>query len=274
MESEFNTLLASIRDCNTYPAVKARLDAITQRKFETTDTAAVRALRDAQVYALVWGVAAAAHDIAALDIAIDSYDQGDDTAFEQRIEAREAAGTVLETAIGAVREDANAAANGSVSDAVADANAADEAYRDAQPYIVGLAGEQITRDNAYLIMQLQDFIAPVSTAAQAYVNQQVEQSRQADTLKALLNTYLLVWRKTTTGGGNPLAEQGILESIDEQAGTFVLRSTVYKGQRNTVAISDISRLDTSRTGSGARQSAVTPGWRNVGLGEWVRSDQY
>ncbi|MNP71471.1 hypothetical protein D3C76_1678630 [compost metagenome] len=93
-------------------------------------------------------------------------------------------------------------------------------------------------------------------------------------LKQSLDRYLLVWRVTTTGSGNPLAVQGILESIDEKNGTFVLRSTVYEGQRNTVSFSDIGTIDTSRTGSGALSSAVAPGWRNVDLGKWVRSDKY
>jgi hypothetical protein len=93
-------------------------------------------------------------------------------------------------------------------------------------------------------------------------------------LKQSLNRYLLVWRVKTTGNGNPLAVQGILESIDEKSGTFVLRSTVYEGQRDTVSFSDIGTIDKSRTGSGALSSAVAPGWRNVDLGKWVRSDKY
>lgn len=274
MATEFNKLLASIRIGKTYAAVKNRLDFITQKKNATDDPLAKRALRDAEVYALVWGVAVAARDDGAASIAIDTYDQGDDTVYTDLIQAQQNVGETLEIAIAAVETDAKVAASGNASDAVADANAADEAYRDAQPFIASLAGSQINDESIHLVLQVQEFVWPVRNAAEAYLNDHVERARLAETLKGLLNTYLLVWRKTTTGGGNPLAAQGILESIDEKNGTFVLKSTVYSGRRDTVAISDINSLDTSRSGPGARQSAVTPGWRNVGLGEWVRSDQY
>lgn len=274
MEKPFNELLASIRACQTYDAVKARLAVITEQKAAADDPDVKRALRDAEVYARVWGVAVTSHDDAVASIAIESYAEGNDADFANLINAQESRGSALEAASSAVWSDAKAAASGSPADAVADANAAAEACQDAEPYMAAVAGGQITPANLHLVLQLEQFLNPVRYAASAYLNEQVERARLVDTLKGLLNTYLLVWRKTTTGGGNPLAEQGILESIDEKNGSFVLRSTVYSGQRSTVAISDIGSLDTSRTGPGARQSAVAPGWRNVGLGEWVRSDQY
>lgn len=274
MASEFNELLASVRAGKTYESVKTRLDAIRQNKAATNDPTTLRALRDAEVYALVWGVAVATREDSAAAIAIEKYDGGDDSTFENLIKAQQTSGEVLEAAIAAVKQDAKAAVTGSASDAIADANAADEAYAAAQPYIATIVGTQINEDSIGLVMRLEEFAAPVRSAADAYVNDQVTRARTVETLKALQGTYLLVWRKTTSGGGNPLAEQGILESIDEQNGSFVLKSTVYSGRYDTVAISDIGSLDTSRSGPGARQSAVTPDWRNVGLGEWVRSDKY
>lgn len=95
----------------------------------------------------------------------------------------------------------------------------------------------------------------------------------ASTLKGLtLGQYLLIWRKTTTGGGNPLAVQGKLDSIDFDKKTLVLKSTVYAGRYDTVTFDDIGSIDTSRSGSGARGSVQTGDLRNVSLGVWYRGN--
>lgn len=52
----FYKLLASIRECRTYAQVKSLLDAIGARKVAATDQQVLKALRNAQVYALIWGV--------------------------------------------------------------------------------------------------------------------------------------------------------------------------------------------------------------------------
>jgi hypothetical protein len=93
------------------------------------------------------------------------------------------------------------------------------------------------------------------------------------TLKSLtLGQYLLIWRNTTTGGGNALAVQGTLDSIDFDKQTLVLKSKVYAGRFDTVTFDDIGFIDTSRSGSGALGPVQTPDLRNVSLGVWYRGN--
>lgn len=267
---EFNELLTSIRNCKTYDSLKNCLESITRSKAATDDTLVMRALRDAEVYALVWGLAAAARDYAGAFFAF--YLPGGSSDRSELIEKQSASSAVLQTAMAAVRDDVEASAGNDLRDAVADANAADEAYAVAKLWILSLAGSETIPALPQVILKLQEFAQPVADAASSYANERVTHARLVDSLKSLLNTYLLVWRKTTTGLENPLAEQGILESIDEESGTFVLSSTVYSGQRNTVSISDVSSIDTSRTGPGAQRSVEAPEWRNVDVGKWIRTD--
>ncbi|AUO45810.1 hypothetical protein [Pseudomonas ogarae] len=302
MATELDALLSSIRDCKTYDAVKNRLAIITEQKEAATDPDVVRALRDAQVYALVWGVFTVALDqgapIVAYDKALKVLEAAQASADNKTLEAAyiayEAACTAYEEALDAdnnlindaiksVTDDAAKAAPGKNGiDAIADAAAAEMASADiehhlaSQDVIYSSEGPSADPYEEYYDRkrQIRNITSPVKQACDAYVNEYVTRVQVAAQLKQSLDRYLLVWRVTTTGNGNPLAVQGILESIDEKNGTFVLRSTVYEGQRNTVSFSDIGTIDKSRTGSGALSSAVTPGWRNVGLGEWVRSDKY
>ncbi|MNO08087.1 hypothetical protein D3C81_2305710 [compost metagenome] len=60
MPTELDALLSSIRECENYGAVKHRLAIIKENKDAAADPDVVRALRDAEVYALIWGVFAAA----------------------------------------------------------------------------------------------------------------------------------------------------------------------------------------------------------------------
>lgn len=198
-------------------------------------------------------------------------------------EAQVADNNLINDAIKSVTDDAAKAAPGKNGiDAIADAAAAEMASADidhhlaSQNVIYACEGPSADPYAEYYDRerQIRNITSPVRVACAAYVNEHVTRARVAAQLKQSLDRYLLVWRVKTTGGGNPLAEQGILESIDEKNGTFVLRSTVYKGQRTTVSFSDIGSIDTSRTGSGALSSAIAPDWRKVDLGKWVRSDEY
>lgn len=93
------------------------------------------------------------------------------------------------------------------------------------------------------------------------------------TLKSLTpGQYLLIWRNTTTGGGNPLAVQGALDSIDYEQKTVKLKSTVYSGRYDTVTFDDIAVIDTSRSGSGARGPVQSADLRQVSLGVWYRGN--
>ncbi|MFS2069109.1 hypothetical protein ACEN9D_10155 [Pseudomonas sp. CT11-2] len=303
MATELDTLLSSIRDCKTYDAVKNRLSTITEKKDSATDPDVARALRDAQVYALVWGVFTVALDQGAPIVAFDkarkaleaAHEANADnetleaayTAYEQahaaHREAQNAGNNLLTDAIKSVADDAAKVAPGkNSSDSIADAAAAEMAYADAYDHLASqssiYASEEVGldpyQDYYNKERQIINITSPVREACDAYVNEYVTRAQVAAELKQSLNQYLLVWRKTKTGGGNPLAVQGILESIDEKNGTFVLRSTVYEGRRDTASFSDIETIDTSRTGPGALSSAVTPDWRKVDLGKWVRSDEY
>lgn len=302
MATELDTLLSSIRDCKTFAAVTYRLAVITQNKDAATDADVVRALRDAEVYALVWGVFTAALEQGAPIVAHDrardalytAMDKQDDSAIEAASityeasfialnKAHEEGSRLVDDAIRSVTDDAAKAGPGEDGiDAIADAAAADMALTAINRHLIQqdviYPSERPSadpfRDYYDKQRQIRNITSPVEEACQAYVNEPVTRARVAAELKQSLNRYLLVWRKTTTGGGNPLAEQGILESIDEKNETFVLKSTVYRDQRSTVSFSDIGRIDTSRTGPGAGFTAAAPGWRNVGLGEWVRSDKY
>ncbi|WP_338523615.1 hypothetical protein NUH87_28470 [Pseudomonas batumici] len=303
MATELDALLSSIRDCKTYDAVKNRLAIITEKKDAATDPDVVRALRDAQVYALVWGVFTAALDKGEPIVAFDKARKALDAAVKAKVgnEALEAAYTAYQkaysdyrkgqvsdnapliNAIKAVTDDAAKVAPGkNGTDSIADAAAAEMASSDAYNYLASQnsiysseeLGADPMREYYNKKRQIRNILSPVNTACAAYVNEYVTRAQVAAQLKQSLNQYLLVWRKTTTGGGNPLAVQGILESIDEKNGTFVLRSTVYEGRRDTASFSDIQTIDTSRTGPGALSSAIAPDWRNVDLGKWVRSDEY
>ncbi|POA29953.1 MULTISPECIES: hypothetical protein [unclassified Pseudomonas] len=303
MATELDALLSSIRDCKTYDAVKNRLAIITEKKDAATDPDVVRALRDAQVYALVWGVLIVAFDKGAPIVAFDKARKAlaaakkanvDNDALEAAYTAYEAACTayhegqgagndLITSAIKSVTDDAAKAAPGKEGiDAIADAAAAEMASSDAYHYLASQStiysseelGADPMREYYNKKRQIRNILSPVNTACAAYVNEYVTRAQVAAHLKQSLNRYLLVWRVKKSGGGNPLAVQGILESIDEKNGTFVLKCTTYKGRRDTVSFSDIGTIDTSRTGSGALSSAITPDWRNVDLGKWVRSDEY
>lgn len=303
MATELDALLSSIRECKTYDAVQNRLAIITEKKDAATDPDVVRALRDAQVYALVWGVFTAALDKGEPIAAFDKARKAAKAAVEAKVsnEELEAAynayhkayidyqnghvsdNAPLNNAIKAVTDDAAKVAPGkNGTDSIADAAAAEMASNDAYHHLASQtsiyssegSGMDPMREYYNKKRQIRNIMSPVKTACQAYVNEYVTRAQVAAQLKQSLNRYLLVWRVKKSGGGNPLAEQGILESIDEKNGTFVLRSTVYEGRRDTVSFSDIGTIDTSRTGPGALSSAIAPGWRNVDLGKWVRSDEY
>lgn len=302
MATDLDTLLSSIRDCQTYDAVQNRLAVITEHKRVATVPDVVRALRDAQVYALVWGVFVAALELGAPIVARDKARKAldaalvndDENAHEAAFIAYEAAcgacykvqdvaASTLDKALESVTHDASTATSGeNGTDALADAAAAELASSDISEH---LRRRNVIYDSASSNAdpyqdyydrerQIRNITRPVQQACEAYVNDHVIRAKVTAELKQSLNRYLLVWRKTTTGGGNPLAAQGILESIDEKNGTFVLRSLNYKDQRETVSFEDIGSIDTSRTRSGALSSAVAPTWRNAGIGQWVRSDQY
>ncbi|WP_260963151.1 hypothetical protein [Pseudomonas citri] len=303
MATELDALLASIRDCKTYDAVKNRLSTITENKDNATDPDVVRALRDAQVYALVWGVFTVALDQGAPIVAFDKARKALEAATEAKADnetlraayiayekariayykAESADNDLIGDAIKSVADDAAKVAPGKNSiDSIADAAAAEMAYADAYHHLASQTsiyaskevGVDPYQDYYDKERQIINITSPVREARDAYVNEHVTRAQVAAELKQSLNQYLLVWRKTRTGGGNPLAEQGILESIDEKNGTFVLRSTVYEGRRDTVSFSDIETVDKSRTGPGALSSAAAPDWRKVDLGKWVRSDEY
>lgn len=302
MATELDALFSSIRDCQTYDSVQQRLAVITENKHVATAPDLVRALRDAQVYALLWGVFVAAHELGApivardkarkaLDAALVNDDENAHEAAFIAYEAacgacykmQDAAASTLDKALESVTHDASTATSGeNGTDAIADAAAAELASNDISEH---LRRRNVIYDSASSKAdpyqdfydrerQIRNITRPVQQACEAYVNDYVMRAQVTAELKQSLNRYLLVWRKTTTGGGNPLAAQGILESIDEKNGTFVLRSLNYKDQRVTVSFADIDNVDTSRTRSGALSSAVAPTWRNVGIGKWVRSDQY
>ncbi|MGG5291359.1 hypothetical protein [Pseudomonas shirazensis] len=302
MPTDLDALLSSIRDCKTYEALTSRRAIIKENKDAATAVDVVRALRDAEVYALVWGVFTAALEQGAPIVAHDrardelyiAMDKQDDSAIEGASiiyeasfialnKAHEEASKLVDDAIKAVTDDAAKAAPGVDGiDAIADAAAADMCSAAINRHLVQqdviYPSEQPSadpfRDYYDKQRQIRNITSPVEEACQAYVNEHVIRARVVAELKQSLNRYLLVWRKTTTGGGNPLAEQGILERIDEKNETFVLKSTVYRDQRSTVSFSDIGGINTSRTGSGAQSAAAAPGWRSVGIGKWVRSDQY
>lgn len=302
MATELDTLLSSIRDCQTYNAVQNRLAVITEHKRAATAPDVVRALRDAEVYALVWGVFVAALELGAPIVARDKARRALDAALvnddENACEAaslayktacdacykmQDATTNILNEALDSVTDDAstgNSGENG--TDAIADAAAAEMASDDVCEHLrrrnaiydSALPNVDPYQDYYDRERQIRNITRPVQTACEAYVNDHVIRAKVTAELKLSLNRYLLVWRKTTRGGGNPLAAQGIVESIDEKNGTFVLRSLNYKDQRETVSFADIGSVDTSRTRSGALSSAVAPTWRNAGIGQWVRSDQY
>lgn len=108
------------------------------------------------------------------------------------------------------------------------------------------AAAEMASTYIYEHFESQDAIYAVEQAGVAYVNDHVTCAQLVAQLKRLLNTYQLVWRSATSAGGSPLAEQGILESIDEKNETFMLKSTVYKDQRSTVSFSDVGEIDESR----------------------------
>ncbi|HEK1692033.1 TPA: hypothetical protein SMR48_003275 [Pseudomonas putida] len=84
----------------------------------------------------------------------------------------------------------------------------------------------------------------------------------------LKGRYLLVSLIKGTGGAE--LQQGILEAVDLEGGTFVLRSTVYEGRKDTLAIADTYSIDTSRSGLGAVNSLSKPGWVRSDTGGWER----
>lgn len=297
MSTQLDALLSSIRECKTPQALATLTDLINQKKSEATNPAISRALRDAQVYALVWGVFIAAFDNGAAIVAKDNAQRtfresmsgdGDDenayATYQRAIDAynrdSKNAGDVMSAASQALSNDAAAAQPGVDGiDAIADAAAAELANH--HIYLDLNSRDRIYPDDAktddhelYYARkrQIRNLTGAVKRASSAYDNKYVTKARIAAQLRSSLNRYLLVWRKTTSGGGNPLAIQGILESIDEKNGTFVLRSTTYAGRRDNGSFDDIGEVDTSRTGSGALSAACAPEWRNVGIGEWVRSD--
>lgn len=270
MDTEFYELLESIRLSNSYEEVKSRGSVIIQKMADATDPAVIRTLRDAQVYALAWGVFIAAYE--------------DDC---------EVSDNAISSATKSVADDAASAAQGKDGrDAIADAYAAEMASADISAYLNGPnplypsegAGPEAEVDSLTAFLekqekmnakkaQIEELISPVTEACNAYmINEHVTRSRLTNDLKQLLGQYLLVWRKTTSSGGSPLSEQGILESIDEENGTFVLKSTTYEDQRSTLSFSDIGFIDKTRTGSGSKASVSAPGWHQTGYGTWVRTD--
>ncbi|CDG82464.1 hypothetical protein [Janthinobacterium agaricidamnosum] len=70
---------------------------------------------------------------------------------------------------------------------------------------------------------------------------------------------------------NATIEQGKLVSVDWERGTVKLHSTVYNNDL-TVRIDQISYIDASRSGSGARGSVQQADLRRVG-NDWYRGSQ-
>lgn len=92
-----------------------------------------------------------------------------------------------------------------------------------------------------------------------------------------IGKYTLIWLRKKSAGGNPLAEQGKLKSVDEKKRSLELASTAYPGQTYTVAFDNIEEIDLSRERSGALGPAQTPDLRfvggGIGGGVWMRGSE-
>ncbi len=83
-----------------------------------------------------------------------------------------------------------------------------------------------------------------------------------------IGTYLMIWGRYGNAI-NPTIEQGQLKSVDSKNGTVVLHSMVYDRDQ-TVRMDQMSSIDDSRSGPGARGPAQTPDWRQDVQGNWSR----
>lgn len=248
MSSDFETLIDKIKATTSYEQVKGILQKIIENKDSSQESKTLRALRDAEVYALCWGV----------HIALE----GDDD-------------SMAEVATQAMTQDAQASINRSSDDLYADYQAAvlaDDHYREKQEPI---SSKIMIVDPISCDYPRREYLSTARSYYNKKVSEQEEKAKfnaTAELISSLKGKYLMITRKTTSGGGNVLIEQGILESVNVSGGTFVLKSTVYEGRRDTVSFSDVKYVDTSRSGPGALGAVSAPDWRINFKGDWVRSD--
>lgn len=263
MSDDFEALIDKVRNCVSYEEAASLLEKIVEQKKTSDDPNAVRALRDAEVYALCWGV----------HVAMEGEDGG---VIYDVLSGGGESDSVLYIARQALVRDVGASSEKASEEAYSDYLAAEWADKD---YIGVQEIKYFER-----MAEHEDPTPPpqqrLSLAEYFYLNDNVRAEKEKAELKEAIATicslkgqYLMVTRKTTTGGGNVLIEQGVLESVDEEGGTFVLKSTVYEGRRDTVSFSDVRSVDTSRSGPGARGPVSTPDWRKNFKGDWVRSDK-
>lgn len=92
-----------------------------------------------------------------------------------------------------------------------------------------------------------------------------------DLRKYPIGKYLMIWGKHD-GSINSTIQQGQLKSINWGNRTLVLHNTNYN-EDLTVKMDQISFIDDTRSGSGAKSSVQTPDWHMRPDGAWYRGDR-